>query len=251
VSAGLAVTRDTLFGGRVPLLQPARGSGYRTNVDAILLAAFAGEGKRPARLAVDLGAGVGAVALSLAYLGYAQKLALVERDPDLVRLARSNLLESGVADLSTVHQGDLNDPLRTIAPGLLHRADLVVCNPPYVSPPRDGRPPKGPGATARAESRRGDLHPFMRAAADALGARSRACFVYPAQELVDLFALAREVELEPKRMRMVHGRQGRPARVALVELARGRRGGLSVQQALIETDARGRPSEELSALLAQ
>src|SRR5690606_34260915 len=50
-----AVTRDTLFGGQLHLTQPARG--YRTNVDALLLAHFAALPGR-AQLAVDLGAGV-------------------------------------------------------------------------------------------------------------------------------------------------------------------------------------------------
>src|SRR6202034_3295001 len=34
-------TQDALFGGSVVLFQPPRGAGYRTNVDALLLAGFA------------------------------------------------------------------------------------------------------------------------------------------------------------------------------------------------------------------
>src|ERR1700704_4609942 len=56
-------TQDTLFGGSVVLFQPLRGAGYRTNVDALLLAGFA-TGATPASVAFDLGAGVGAVGLA-------------------------------------------------------------------------------------------------------------------------------------------------------------------------------------------
>src|SRR5262249_14264343 len=63
------VTKDALFRGRLTLWQPAKGAGYRANVDAILLAAFAGAGK--VRAAVDLGAGAGAVGLTLLFLGAA------------------------------------------------------------------------------------------------------------------------------------------------------------------------------------
>ncbi|HEY3668042.1 MAG TPA: hypothetical protein VGL19_18695, partial [Polyangiaceae bacterium] len=63
-----ATTSDSLYGGAVSLRQPARG--YRVNVDAILLAAFAAQGRR-AKLALDLGAGVGSVALGLHHLGAA------------------------------------------------------------------------------------------------------------------------------------------------------------------------------------
>ncbi len=71
------VTRDALFGGRLTLFQPARGAGYRTNVDAILLAAFAAA-DRKVRLAVDLGAGVGAVGLTLFFLRAAERVVFVE-----------------------------------------------------------------------------------------------------------------------------------------------------------------------------
>nr|MDQ2646873.1 methyltransferase [Myxococcota bacterium] len=59
VVLGPDITCDALLGGAVELLQPREG--YRVNVDSILLAAFA-SGRRVA-LAVDLGSGVGALAL--------------------------------------------------------------------------------------------------------------------------------------------------------------------------------------------
>src|SRR5258708_19936274 len=53
--APIEATQDALFGGSVVLFQPPRGAGYRTNVDALLLAAFAASPPRPAHG----GAGVG------------------------------------------------------------------------------------------------------------------------------------------------------------------------------------------------
>src|SRR5579871_1698704 len=87
--AEVEATQDALFGGSVVLFQPPRGAGYRTNVDALLLAAFAAAPTpgnaalvvparagdrgvrqpplrpRSAPVAFDLGAGVGAVGLAL------------------------------------------------------------------------------------------------------------------------------------------------------------------------------------------
>jgi tRNA1(Val) A37 N6-methylase TrmN6 len=223
----------------VHLLQPARGHGYRVNVDAILLAAFAGRG-RAASLAVDLGAGVGAVALALAYFGFARRLILIEKDPLLVELARRNVALNGLSEHATVHAADVEKPIAESLPDLAGRADLVVANPPYTDPGRDRR--------AHALAKHGRLAPFLRAAADALGRRGRACFAYPAHELVDLSCEARRVGLEPKRMQLVHGREDRPARIALVELLHGKTGGLVVQPPLFETDAAGRPTAELRRL---
>jgi tRNA1Val (adenine37-N6)-methyltransferase len=56
------LTEDALLGGRVQLLQPARG--YRVAIDAVLLAAAIDAG--PGQRILDLGAGVGAVGLCLA-----------------------------------------------------------------------------------------------------------------------------------------------------------------------------------------
>src|SRR5882672_4038855 len=70
-----AVTHDSLFTGAIRLDQPAPGHGYRANVDAILLAAFAARTGFPARVVLDLGSGVGTVALALHHLGAARTFA--------------------------------------------------------------------------------------------------------------------------------------------------------------------------------
>jgi len=154
-------TRDALFGGALTLRQPARREGYRVNVDAILLAAFAarrlplpreGAGRRPARHAVDLGAGVGAVGLSLLHLGAARRVTFVEVDDALARLGVANATENGWSDVARVVAADVED-------AEVDAADLVVCNPPYVVPGR-GRAPRDGVRRARY----GELDVFVRAA---------------------------------------------------------------------------------------
>jgi tRNA1Val (adenine37-N6)-methyltransferase len=242
------VTRDALFGGALSLTQPAAGHGYRTNIDALLLAAFAA-GRRPARLAVDLGAGVGAVALGLLHLGLAQKVALVEKDPALATISETNLRDNRLELRAIVHRADLCRGLAETVPQIVHTADLVVANPPYVSPERDGGIRRSQVGTSRSQSRVGNVSPFVRAAADALGHRGRACFVYPAHALLDLLVLGRASGLEPKRLRLVHGKSDRPARIALVEFVAGRAGGLVVLPPLVETVPDGTRSAEIADLL--
>jgi tRNA1Val (adenine37-N6)-methyltransferase len=243
------VTQDALFDGRLALVQPRHGEGYRTNVDAILLATFAADGGRKPHLVVDLGAGVGAVGLTLLYVAAAQRVAFVERDPTLAEMCRANLKANRWLSKGSVHVADLEDPLELAAPELVHAAELVVANPPYVAPERDGRPPTARSSAGRMGARRGALAPFVRAAELALGKRGRVCFVYPAHALLDLTTLAQRAGLEPKRLRFVHGKAGRPARVALVELARAKRGGLVVVPPLVEVGGDGKATPELQALL--
>lgn len=205
---------------RFTLHQPEKKTGYRVNADAFLLADFAGAPKR-VRHAVDLGAGVGAVGLSLLHADRAERVSLVEIDETLVPLAARNIEDNGWVHRAEIIHADV---------ARLHaNADLVVCNPPYVEPGR-GRAP----APSVARARQGALATFLDCARRILGRRARACFVYPAIEATTLLASLRERGLEPKRLQFVHARLAAPARVLLVECAAGKPGGLVVCPPVIE-----------------
>jgi tRNA1Val (adenine37-N6)-methyltransferase len=225
------VSEDALFGGRVRLAQPPRGKGYRANVDALLLAAFAAEGPR-ARVTVDLGAGSGAVGLSLLHFDATERVVLVEIDPVASDAARRNLEANGWEGRGMVVSCDARHIPTT-------GADLVVCNPPYVAPGR-GRLPSRP-EIARARS--GELSLFARAARGAIGRRARVCFVYPARELTSLWNALRDTGLEPKRLRAVHADRHVAARVVLVEARPGKSGGLAIEPPLVERDPGGYTAE--------
>src|SRR5271169_2116799 len=77
-------SEDAVLGGRLRLRQPL--SGHRVGHDAILLAAATGG--RAGEHVVDLGAGVGGLALAARVAGL--KVALVEIDPALCALAAGN-----------------------------------------------------------------------------------------------------------------------------------------------------------------
>jgi len=231
-------TTDALFGGALGLRQPRRG--YRVNVDALLLAAFAVE-TRSYRLAVDLGAGVGAVALALGFSGSVKRLVLLEREPELVALARENLAANAL--LGDAEEQDLERS--GLPPALRQRAELVVCNPPFF-PPSAGTP-----STRARAARSGALEPFVRAARAALaGPRARAAFCYPAAALGELFACADAARLVPKRLRFVHARAELPARLALVELCIAKPGGLRVEAPLVEWQSARVRTAELARIVA-
>lgn len=226
----VTTTTDSLLGGALKLLQPK--TGYRVNVDSLLLVAFAGE-RRVDRV-LDLGAGVGALGLLALCRGIAKRALLIEADPKLVLLARENLRRSGFE--GEVRELDLaKSRLRDSA------APLVLCNPPYY-PAHSHRP----AAPSRAAARSGELLPFLTAAA-ALVARKtgRALFSYPAPQLAELMRGAESVGLVAKRLRLVHARDDKPARLALVELRAARPGGLVIEPPLFEWLGRRRSPELL------
>jgi tRNA1Val (adenine37-N6)-methyltransferase len=233
------VTQDALFGGSVVLFQPPRGAGYRTNVDALLLAGFATTAK-VASVAFDLGAGVGAVGLALLRLGAARRVVFVEIDEHPAAMARRNLDANGWTARGEVVRGDVHD----IARSRRGEASLVVCNPPYVAPGRGRVPP------SQALARGGELSTFVEAARQVAGRKARVCFVYPAAELGTLLGTLSAEGLHAKRLRFVHGTPDSPARIALVEAQPGRAGGLHVMPALVERGPRGY-TPEMQTLLAR
>lgn len=134
------LTCDDFLGGRLRILQPARG--YRAGADAVMLAAAcpaaAGE------TVLELGCGAGVASLCLARRVAGLRLTGLERQPDYAALARRNA-EANALPL-TVIEGDL-----AAAPPLLKGAsfDHVLMNPPFFL--GGTAAPDGGRATARSE----------------------------------------------------------------------------------------------------
>ncbi len=135
-------TFDALLDGRVRLAQPARG--YRAAIDPVFLAAAvaANSGDR----VLDVGAGVGAAALCLAARVPEARIAGIEAQRDLVRLAVQNALDSGVR--IDFMAGDLKRPPARLAAGSF---DHVLANPPFLEAARANAPPQAGKRTATVE----------------------------------------------------------------------------------------------------
>jgi release factor glutamine methyltransferase len=89
-----------------------------------------------APVAVDIGTGAGAIALSLKDQRPDARVVGVDLSDDAVVLARDNARRLGLE--IEVGRGDLMDP---VSPDLRGRVDLVVSNPPYLDPAAfDGLP---------------------------------------------------------------------------------------------------------------
>jgi release factor glutamine methyltransferase len=89
----------------------------------------AANGNVPAVLALDLGTGSGAIAVSLAYYCKGLSVKAVDISAEALRLAGENALRHGVADRVEFLQGDLFSPFE----GTGIKFDLIVSNPPYIS----------------------------------------------------------------------------------------------------------------------
>ncbi|WP_436703762.1 peptide chain release factor N(5)-glutamine methyltransferase [Geodermatophilus sp. CPCC 205761] len=123
--------------GRAPFrhLELAVGPGVfvpRPETELLVEWALARLAGLPEPVVVDLGAGSGAIALSLAHEHPGARVTAVERDPGAVEWTRHNAAARRQAGDTPVEvlAGDMTDP-RLLA-GLDGAVDLVVSNPPYV-----------------------------------------------------------------------------------------------------------------------
>jgi len=119
------ITEDALLGGRVRLNQLA--AGYRVAIDPVLLAAAVPA--RPGEQVLDVGSGVGAAALCLATRVTDCRVAGLELQRSLARLANDNAKLNGLDDRVMVMEGDLLHPPPRLAPGSF---DHVMTNPPHL-----------------------------------------------------------------------------------------------------------------------
>src|ERR1700694_3770383 len=162
-----AITDDAVLGGRLRLLQPARG--HRAGHDAILLAAAGPK----ARHAVDLGAGVGTVGLALLARGAAERVTLIEIDRDLAALARQNAERNKFAERVAVVCADAT----AIARDQVGGADVVIMNPPFNDPARAQASPDPTRRQAHV-GQDADLAKWINAADRLLGAGGRLVLIH-------------------------------------------------------------------------
>ncbi|HEV2558076.1 MAG TPA: methyltransferase [Microvirga sp.] len=226
------VTEDRLHGGRVRLLQ--RAKGHRAGTDAVLLAASAP--LSPGQTVCDVGAATGAVGL-MAAARVPVRLVLVERDPDLADLARRNLALNGRDGEAAV--ADILDPASRRAAGLRPgAADCVLTNPPYLEEGRARLSPDPGRAAAHALPAEG-LAAWIRACGAMLKPGGHLVLVHRADRLAGCLA-ALEGRFGALALRFVHPRADEPAARLLVRAVKGSRAPLTVLPPLVLHEADGR-----------
>lgn len=221
-------TIDELKGYGLKIAQPRHG--YRYSLDPLLLCDFTeiGEGDE----AIDLGTGSGLIPLILARKADGAHITGVELQEGMAELARRNAEMNGLSDrVSIIHQDILG--LKGHFP--VSSFDLVVANPPYRKRGTGRVSPKAGRDRSRHESTAG-LSDFLAVAKYLVRPGGRICFVYLAGRLAEFMAEAAGMKLSPLRLRMVHGDKSAEARMFLVELAKGSKGGLKVLPPLFVHD---------------
>lgn len=198
------LTRDAFLGGRLHLVQPAKG--YRAGIDPVLLAASI-----PARRGesvLDLGCGVGTALYCLAARVPGLALTGVELLPAYADLARRNAADNGLeAQIVTADIAALPAEVRQ------RQFDHVFTNPPYFTEgsrslaPDEGR-----------ESGRGEgvsMAVWLESALRRVAPNGRLTLIQRVDRLPEILSLLTN-RLGGLTVQPISARQGRPAKHVLV-----------------------------------
>ena len=240
-SAG-AISADALLDGNIRLLQPQ--SGYRAAIDPVFLAAAVPAG--PGDMVLDVGAGVGAVSLCLAWRERGCRVRGIEPQRDLARLAARNVELNGFVGRVEIMIGDLLRAPPRLAPGTF---DHVMANPPYL-PAHTGSAPADAGrATAQFEGDAG-LADWIRFCFSMVRPKGSVTFVYRADRidllLSELRTRAGEIVVFP-----LWPGGSKPAGRILVRARKGVAAPTRLAAGLVLHEADGRYTDAAEAVLRQ
>ncbi len=199
------------FGGAVRIHQPE--SGYRFNIDSVLLAGFAWA--RTNERLLDLGTGSGVLMLLLAHRHHLKSFVGVEIQQEMAALAARGVEENGWSERGTVATVDFRRQ-EAFEEGAF---DLVVCNPPYFGA-HSGRTSSDPGRAFARQGFTATLLDVLAAGGRALDRGGRFCMVWPASRSSELPSAVRAAKLHLRLRREVRPCRGEPAYLLLLQLVK-------------------------------
>jgi tRNA1Val (adenine37-N6)-methyltransferase len=209
-------TLDVLCSERVRVIQ--KKQGYRLSMDPILLANFVALKRNETLL--DVGTGCGIIPIYMAARGFGNRLVGIEIQDEMHALSLRNKELNGCLNVEFL-KGDVKTCRKDL--GFFN---VVVANPPYVRE-KTGRKSHGPSRlVARCETAL-DLPALIAVSASMLFTHGRLYLIYPAKRLAELIHESKSRHLEPKRLRLVHSREGEPAVLFLIECVKD--GGVNIK----------------------
>ena len=236
-----AVTLDGLLDGRVVIHQPR--DGFRAASDSVLLAAAV-----PAEAGdtvFEPGAGVGAAALCLACRVDGAKVAGLEFQTDLVRLAGENARRNGLEDRVDIMVGALQRLPPKLVPASFNH---VMLNPPYMPADRADAPDDPGKAAAVIEGEIG-LDTWIERSLAMLRPKGSLTMIQRADRLDEILSCLRGRAGEIVVFPLWPGRERKPARRVIVRARKDVATPLRLAPGLVLHDEDGRFTPEADAIL--
>jgi len=247
LAGGHGITRDEFLDGKLKIAQPKEGP--KGAIDALFLAAAVpgASGQR----ALDIGSGIGLVAIALAQRVPELDATGVEMQPELCRLAEQNARANGLDARVEIIEADITASFSTLeSVGLVPESfHHVAANPPFFV---EGRA-RSPRDASTARSRVGSedaLENWIRFAAAMAAPRGTLTLIHRADALPEIlrhmdrrFGALKLFPLFPSR--------GSAASRVIVQGVKGSNAPLTLHDGLVLHDSKGSYTEEAQAILRE
>jgi tRNA1Val (adenine37-N6)-methyltransferase len=243
VSVAAGETLDKIAGGRIKLLQKAKG--YRFSLEVLLLSHFVS--LRPGEQVLEMGTGSGIISLILAQRCDGIKITGIDIQEELVNMAGRSVAINGLSERISIRTTDVRNIKDVFSPCSF---ETVVSNPPYRKVNSGRINPDKERALARHELN-GGVGDFLQAGAYVLKSAGRAYFIYTATRIVELLSSMRRVHIEPKRLRIVYSNDKESGKFVLVEGVREGGEELEVMPPLFIYDGKGEYTEEMKDIFKE
>ena len=190
--------------------------GHRFSTDDVLTAWYGTAWAPSASRVLDLGSGLGSVAMIAAWRLPGARFVTIEAQPASVSLAAKSAAYNGLLNRYELRLADFRAP-DVFADG--EEFDLVLGSPPYF-PPGSGIESEDPQRVACRFERRGDIRDYARTAAERLAAGGLFACVFPDRHRSRVEESAAAADLIIVRRRPVVFREGEPPLIALFAMMR-------------------------------
>ena len=204
---------------------------FPLSTDSMLLSHFTK--LSPNAHVLDLGAGCGTLGLLLCALREDCRVTGIEIDPVAHQAALNNIQRNQLGNRMESICTDLRQVPSLFSPGSF---SCCISNPPYFA--------AGPASRATPLARREDLcslSQLIHAAAWAVKYGGDFFLVHRPERLAEIIAIAAGEKLEAKRLCLVRHSSGKPFSLVLLQLRKGGKPGLTLEEATLFTDT-GEPT---------
>ncbi|NLX76482.1 MAG: tRNA1(Val) (adenine(37)-N6)-methyltransferase [Clostridiaceae bacterium] len=199
-------------------------------IDAVLLSDYVRVEKN-SRI-IDLGTGTGILPLLLSVKTKAAHITGVEIQPDIADMAKRSVEYNKLSERIQIVESDFHNAADWFG---TKSFDAVVTNPPYRKVGTGLINPSDNKAISRHEIHC-SLESLISVSSQVLKDFGRFFMIHIPERLVDIFYCMRKYRIEPKSMRLVHPKPGKPANLVLVYGLKSGNPQLTVEEPLYTID---------------
>ncbi|MDD2649460.1 MAG: methyltransferase [Eubacteriales bacterium] len=235
---------DDLQAGGLRIIQ--KKGEFCFGSDSVLLSAFAHFKKNAS--VIDLGAGSGAISFLLAAHNPDLKITALEINESAAdRLARGIEL-NGISERVCAKKGDIR-----LVRELYESAsfDGAISNPPYRQELGNSVSPPLPALRSARQEENVTIEDIAAAAGYLLRPKARLFLLVPSLRLSEFMKTLSSKHLEPKRVRFIHPKIELPSKLAMLELIKDGKSGLSIEPPLVMMTKDNMETEEVKQIYSR